>query len=67
MQLLEERLAQMERKLMGPNAEYQTNSNHTSDDENVIHSTSAPTSNRAHSPIRSPGTMYTNGPIPAVI
>lgn len=52
MQLLEERLAQMERKLMGPNPEYhQPSSNYTSDDDN-IKSASTPASNQAHSPIQ---------------
>lgn len=51
-QLLEERLAQMERKLMGPGvSNYNSNSNqhpHISDEENQSLSS---TSNRAHSPI----------------
>ncbi|KAI8642751.1 fungal-specific transcription factor domain-containing protein [Parasitella parasitica] len=49
-QLLEERLAQMERKLMGPGVPNYNNSHqsHISDEENL---SSPSTSNRAHSPI----------------
>lgn len=66
MQLLEERLAQMERKLMGPGVPNYNNTSsnkisqhpHVSDEENQSLSS---TSNRAHSPIHlyeNPGSFF---------
>lgn len=67
MQLLEERLAQMERKLMGPGVPNYNNTSsnkisqhpHVSDEENQSLSS---TSNRAHSPIH----LYENPDFPRI-